>query len=180
MKRKIKWLLIGAVLGGGLVMYFPELRQSLPVMDRTKAEVVKIVDGDTFELRYQGRMEKVRLIGIDTPESFDNAKAEKDAARSGQDVKEIVRQGNEAKNFVKDLVPAATQVTVELDAQERDKYGRLLVYLYFDDGRMINEEIVKAGYANLLTYPPNVRYRERFLMAYRAARHERKGLWKRE
>ncbi|MBL7996544.1 thermonuclease family protein, partial [bacterium] len=61
---------------------------------------------------------------------------------------------------------------------ERDKYGRLLVYLYLEDGRMINEEIVKAGYANLMTYPPNVRYRERFADAYRFARENKKGLWK--
>ncbi len=180
MKRKLKWLLIGAVLGGGAVLYFPDLQKRLVETNGTEAEVLKVVDGDTFEIRFQGRVEKVRLIGIDTPESFENAKAEKDAGRSGQDVKKIVRQGNEAKNYVRALVPAGTKVRVEPDVQERDKYGRLLAYLYFEDGRMINEEIVKAGYANLMTYPPNVRYEERFLLAYRNARANRKGLWKEE
>ena len=179
MKQKLKWLSVGIMLGAGAVMYFPDL-QKLLERGRTAAEVIKVVDGDTFEIRYLERTEKVRLIGIDTPESSENAKAGKDAERSGQDVKKIVRQGNEAKKYVKALVPAGTGVRVETDAQERDKYGRLLVYLYLEDGRMINEEIVKAGYASPLTYPPNVRYKEKFLIAYRAARDERKGLWKQE
>ena len=166
-----------ALFGGGIAYYQPEGFDFLN-KDRSKAEIVKIVDGDTFEIRYQGKIEKVRLIGIDTPEAHANAKAEKDAARPGADIKVIVKQGNEAKNFVKQFAPEGTQVQVEMDVNERDKYGRLLSYLYFEDGRMINEEIVKAGYANLMTYPPNVKYKDRFLSAYRFARENKKGLWK--
>ena len=177
MRRIMKWVLILIVVfSGGIVYYQPEGFVFLD-KDRSKAEIVKIVDGDTFEIRYQGKIEKVRLIGIDTPEAYDNAKAEKDAARTGADIKVIVKQGNEAKNFVKQLVPEGTLVQVEKDVTERDKYGRLLAYLYFEDGRMINEEIVKAGFANLMTYPPNVRYRDRLLSAYRFARENKKGLW---
>jgi micrococcal nuclease len=62
--------------------------------------------------------------------------------------------------------------------ERRDQYGRLLGYAYLSDGRMLNEEIVRAGYANLLTHPPNVKYQERFLMAYREARENGMGLWK--
>ena len=56
---------------------------------------------------------------------------------------------------------------MEFDVQKRDKYGRLLAYVYLSDGKMVNEEIVKAGYANFMTYPPNVKYQEKFLKAYR-------------
>jgi endonuclease YncB( thermonuclease family) len=56
--------------------------------------------------------------------------------------------------------------------------GRLLAYLYLSDGRMFNEEIVKAGYANLMTYPPNVKYQERFLKAYQEAKDKGRGLWR--
>jgi micrococcal nuclease len=71
---------------------------------------------------------------------------------------------------------SSTTVKMEFDVQRRDKYGRLLAYLYLSDGRMLNEEIVKAGYANLMTIPPNVKYQERFLKAYREARKNKRGL----
>ena len=69
-------------------------------------------------------------------------------------------------------------VQIEFDVQQRDKYRRLLGYVYLADGRMLNEEIIKSGYASLMTYPPNVKYQDRFLKAYRAARSEKRGLWK--
>ena len=69
-------------------------------------------------------------------------------------------------------------VRIELDVQARDKYGRLLAYVYLPNGKMLNEEIVKAGYANLMTIPPNVKYQETFLRAYRQTREKKCGLWK--
>ena len=63
------------------------------------------------------------------------------------------------------------------DAQERDRYDRLLGYVYLTNGKMLNEEIVKAGYANVMTIPPNVKYKDRFLKAYREAREKERGLW---
>jgi micrococcal nuclease len=62
--------------------------------------------------------------------------------------------------------------------EKRDRYGRLLCYVYLRNGKMLNEEIVKAGYASLLTYPPNVKYQSVFLKAYREAREKKRGLWK--
>jgi micrococcal nuclease len=67
---------------------------------------------------------------------------------------------------------------MEFDVQKRAKGGRLLGYVYLSDGKMLNEEIVKAGYAYPMTVPPNVKYQERFLKAYREARENRRGLWK--
>jgi len=78
----------------------------------------------------------------------------------------------------KSLVKKGDKVKIEFDVQKRDKYGRLLGYVYLPGGRMLNEEIVKAGYVSLLTYPPNVKYQERFLKAYREARENKRGLWK--
>ncbi len=62
-------------------------------------------------------------------------------------------------------------------AQERDRYGRLLGYVYLSNGKMLNEEIVKAGYANVMTIPPNVKYQDRFLKACQEAREKKRGLW---
>ena len=86
--------------------------------------------------------------------------------------------GKKATVFVKTLVKKGDTIKIEFDVQQRDRYGRLLGYVYLSDGRMLNEEILKAGYANLMTIPPNVRYEQRFLMAYREARGNRRGLWR--
>jgi micrococcal nuclease len=107
-----------------------------------------------------------------------NKKAKNDAQRSGEDLKTITAMGKEATKFVKTLVKPGDTVRIEFDVQKRDKYGRLLTYVYLPNGTMLNEEIVKAGYANLMTVPPNVKYQETFLNAYREARENRRGLWR--
>ncbi len=86
--------------------------------------------------------------------------------------------GKESTKFVKTLVKPGDQVKLEFDVEKRDRYERLLAYVYLSDGRMLNEIIVKEGYANLLTIPPNVKYQERFLKLYKEAREGNRGLWK--
>ncbi len=149
-----------------------------PLYANESAIVISVTDGDTLRIFYKGEDKKVRLIGIDAPESKVNPKAEKDANRSGEDIKTIIRMGKKATRFVEKLVKPGDQVSIEFDLEKRDKYGRLLAYVYLSDGRMLNEEIVKAGYANLLTHPPNVKYEKKFLKAYREARNNKRGLWK--
>jgi micrococcal nuclease len=80
--------------------------------------------------------------------------------------------------FVKILVISGDPAGLEFDVQARDKYGRLLAYLYLPYGKMLNEETVKAGYANVMTIPPNVKYQETFLRAYRGTRENKRGLWR--
>lgn len=140
--------------------------------------VLWVVDGDTLKVNYKGKEESVRLFGIDAPESRINKKAKNDAQRSGEDLKTITAMGKKATNYVKSFVKPGDTVRMEFDVQKRDKYGRLLGYVYLSDEKMLNEEIVKAGYAQLMTIPPNVHYQERFLKAYREARENKKGLWK--
>ncbi len=140
--------------------------------------VVRVVDGDTLKVRYWGKEESIRLIGIDTPESRANKKAKKDAKRSGQDIKTITSMGKRATEYVEILVRPGDLVTIEFDVQQRDRYDRLLGYVYLSNGKMLNEEIVKAGYANVMTIPPNVKYKDRFLRAYKQARERKRGLWK--
>lgn len=143
----------------------------------TPAKVIRVVDGDTLKVELNGRVVNVRLIGIDTPESKVNKKAKKDAARSSQDIKTIVGLGKAATNFTKSIVKPGDLVDIEQDVQPRDRYGRLLVYVYLKSGKMLNEEIIAAGFASVMTIPPNVRYQERFLHAYRSAREGQRGLW---
>lgn len=162
-----------------LAAFFPAMTGASPVSrDNGVHKIVQILDGDTLVIRQNGRTEKIRLIGIDAPESGVNPKTKKDAAQTNGDIHTITQMGKEATRFVKTIVKPGDPVTVEFDRQTRDKYGRLLGYVYLTDGKMLNEEIVKAGYASLLTYPPNVKYRDRFLKAYREARENNRGLWK--
>jgi len=138
---------------------------------------MRVVDGDTLKVNIKGREESIRLIGVDTPESRINKKTKKDAMRSGQDVETIIAMGKKATAYVEGLVKQEDLIAIEFDVQERDKYGRLLGYVYLSNGKMINEEIVKAGYANVMTVPPNIKYKDRFLRAYKHAKERKAGLW---
>ncbi len=128
---------------------------------RELVTVIKIIDGDTLWVYYGGQREKVRLIGIDTPESKVNTKAKRDAEKTGQDIEIITAMGKRATKYVSSLVKPGHKVTIEFDVEQRDRYGRLLGYVYLSNGKMLNEEIVKAGYANVMTIPPNVKYKDR-------------------
>ena len=149
-----------------------------PLHAQQTTTVTRIVDGDTLKVFYLEGEESIRLIGIDTPESRVNKKTKKDAKRSGQDVETIIAMGKRATEYVESLVKPGGLITIEFDVQERDRYKRLLGYVYLSNGKMLNEEIVKAGYASVMTIPPNVKYKDRFLRAYKQARERKIGLWK--
>ena len=136
--------------------------------------VERAVDGDTLKL---SNGERVRLIGIDTPEVHESEKLYRDSRKSGQDVETIQALGRRAFLFTKGLVEGKT-VRLEFDVEKRDKYKRLLAYVYLPDGTFVNAEVIKQGYASLMTYPPNVKYVDTFQQLYREARENRRGLWK--
>ncbi len=137
--------------------------------------VSRVIDGDTLKLESG---ERVRLIGIDTPEMHESNKLYKDSQRSGEDVSTIQKLGRRAYEFTKNLVEGK-RVSLEFDAEKYDKYNRLLAYVYLKDGKtFVNAEIVKEGYASLMTIPPNVKYANLFSKLYQEARADRRGLWK--
>lgn len=145
---------------------------------RHNAKVLYVIDGDTIKIMYDGKKQSIRLIGIDTPESKKNSKAFKDSRRSGRDINAIVSQGKIARKYVKGLVKKGDRVRIVFDIEKRDRYRRLLGYVYLPDGRMLNDIIIRNGYANPLTIAPNVRYRKKFLRSYKYAREHRRGLWR--
>lgn len=150
---------------------------SLAGESRQQARVIKVVDGDTIVVEIGFRREHVRLIGIDTPESKPNRHAEKQARDRNLDQKTILTMGNQAANHARALLPKKSTVHLEFDVEKRDQYNRLLAYVWLSNGTMANEEIVKAGYAYLLTVPPNVRYRQQLAAAFSEARRDQRGLW---
>ncbi len=142
--------------------------------------MITVVDGDTLRLRLGQDRELLRLIGIDTPESRVNKRAEKQAERSLTDTNTIIKLGERAKSAVSGMVPVGSRVTVEFDVERRDHYGRLLGYVYLPDGRMLNEKILSMGYGKLLTVPPNIRHSDRLRAALSEGRTARRGLWSME
>ncbi len=142
-----------------------------------EAVVLKVIDGDTLLVLVNGRKERVRLIGIDTPESSFNRKARRDVQRFKVAPEDMIEAGRRAKEFVKTLLKPGTKVKLELDVQVRDKYGRLLAYVYLPDGRMLNLLLVERGLARVYTFPPNVKYTEKFLQAQEKARERGIGFW---
>jgi micrococcal nuclease len=118
--------------------------------------VQRIVDGDTLVCEGDQR---VRLLLIDTPELSQ------------------APYGRQASRALQRLAPVGTRLRVETDVQFRDRYGRILGYLWTTDGRFINEEMVAAGMAMVLVYPPNVKYVDRLRAASAEARRKKVGLW---
>ncbi len=158
-------------------VFFMSLLSS-PLNAQQKTTITRIIDGDIIQALYGGVEKRIRLIGIDSPESRVNRKAKKYANMDEHDIKTIIEMGKEAKAYVDGLVKRGDLITIEFDVQKRDKYGRLFCYVYLSNGKMLNGEIVKAGYAILMTIPPNVKYKDMFLREYKYARESKRGLWR--
>ena len=136
--------------------YFPSKKE----IPDSPVEVVSVTDGDTLKVLIGSRQEKVRLIGMDTPEMAQKP------------------WGGYAKKYLEGLVNASgRQVKLEYDVEKRDKYGRLLAYVRTADGQFVNYLLVRNGYAMLFTVPPNVRYVDDLTSAQKEAREKELGIW---
>jgi len=127
-----------------------------------EASVVRVIDGDTIEVEIAGNLYRVRYIGIDTPETVHPTRGEEP-------------YGKEASAKNKELVEGK-EVHLEKDVSDTDKYGRLLCYVWVGD-LLVNAELVRLGYAQVATYPPDVKYQDLFLQLQREAREAGRGLW---
>jgi len=148
--------------------------------DLIPVKVAYVIDGDTYKIYYQGEKKSVRLIGIDTPETQKNNRAELQSRQFGKDIEEIKKLGQQAKQYATNFIKEGQTIYLEFDVQKTDKYGRLLAYVWLDKGKnkMMNEIMIKEGYAVVYTVPPDVKYVERFLQAQKQARENKKGLWR--
>lgn len=138
--------------------FFPTKDQELELSK--KIYVLNVIDGDTIKLS-DGRV--VRYIGINTPETKDKRKG-------------IECFGKEAFEKNKELVEGK-EIRLEKDVSEKDKYGRLLRYVYVDE-IFVNDYLVREGYAYAVTYPPDVKYQKQFKEAQDEAIENNRGLWK--
>ncbi len=129
-------------------------------VEKTAARVEKVSDGDTMYALVNGRSEKIRLIGIDTPEIGQRPWGERSR-----------------KHLEKMLDLSSWNVIIECDVEDRDQYGRILAYAWTTKGKMINEEMLRSGYAVLYTFPPNVKYINELRAAQKEAREKKLGIW---
>ena len=137
----------------------------------TPATVERVVDGDTAIFHLSSTRERVRFIGINAPE----------------DTSRVDPFGPEATAYVKRMLTAGRTVYLEQDAEQRDRYGRLLSYVWLEQPssasdvemrtKMLNAKLALDGYAQQMTVPPNVKYADRFRTYVREARLAGRGLW---
>jgi len=156
MIRKTVFLILSLILILSFTLTAAELKQ---------AEVVRVIDGDTIEVKLEAGTTDVRYIGIDTPETHGK----------------VERYGKEATIYNKALVGDKT-VWLEIGVQSTDKYGRLLAYVYLDPAKksMVNAILAAQGYAEVMTIPPNVKFADTFKELVRSAREDKRGLWSKE
>lgn len=129
-------------------------------------KVAKVIDGDTIEIDRYGKIETVRLIGIDTPETVDPRKPVQCFGKEASDNSKALLQGK--------------SVRVETDplVGERDKYNRLLAYVWLDDNQLVNQLLISGGYAHEYTYrSQSYKYQDQFKQAEMAAKESGTGLW---
>ncbi|MCI0407280.1 MAG: thermonuclease family protein [Acidobacteria bacterium] len=149
---------------GGLQQPEETRPRSQPALSNITVKVVRVVDGDTIDVCcLQGKEERVRYIGVNTPETHHPTKG-------------IEYYGREAAAANRRLVEGKT-VRLEFDVQLRDPYRRLLAYVYLEDGTFVNAWLVEHGYAQVMTVPPNVKHQDLFLSCQQAAREAGRGLW---
>jgi len=133
--------------------------------DPAVGDVTKITDGDTIHVSIGGGDETVRLIGIDTPESVDPRTP-------------VECFGREASAHLAELIPVGTEVRLVRDIEARDRYGRLLAYVYrLPDELFVNVAMARDGFAAQLTFPPNVAHVDELGDAVEEARDAGRGLW---
>jgi len=129
------------------------------------ATVKSVVDGDTIEIAIGGKTERVRLIGVDTPETKHPTKG-------------VECFGPEASAYTEQLLPKGTALRVERDVEARDKYGRLLLYVYIADSNVfVNLDLVINGYARPMVFEPNTAHKADFAQAATQAELRNVGLW---
>lgn len=149
--------IIGALITVVIILIFSMIQQSdiddIGVQEYNSAFVTHIVDGDTFDI---ATGERVRMIGIDTPE------------RGKYFYKE-------SSGYLAGLIDGK-QVVLVKDVSETDRYGRILRHVYYDDV-WINEQMIKDGFAKFVTFPPDVMHVDVFSNAQESAREQKRGLW---
>lgn len=170
-KYKTKIIIITTIIiVCGFAAYFSspskKYTYKIPKIDLERQyEVAKVFDGDTFEIKLDKQTMTVRMLGIDTPETIDPRKP-------------VQCFGKEASDMTKEIL-VGHSVNLQIDKTQSftDKYGRLLAYVYRDDGLFINQYLLENGYAHEYTYAIPYTKQKEFKKIEKEAREQKKGFW---
>jgi micrococcal nuclease len=154
-----------------------DVRQPTPPPTLEHALVVRVVDGDTIDVEVDGRRQRVRLIGIDTPELHESGKLERLARGSSERRSSIQALGRVADAYTRRAL-LEHGVGLSYDVEHFDRWHRVLAYIWLDDGTLFNAQLLRDGMATLLTIPPDVAYAAYLGACERAARDAQRGFWK--
>jgi endonuclease YncB( thermonuclease family) len=150
-------LTLGSLLYGWMAKNTPEGKKP---DENSSVYIERVIDGDSVEAYIRGKREQIRFIGIDAPELSQKP------------------WGRRSKKFLEDLISTSGwQVRIEYDVEKKDKYDRILAYLWSRDNKLVNEEMPSNGYAVLYTFPPNVKHVDRLTSAQVIARENKRGIW---
>ncbi|MBA4496195.1 thermonuclease family protein [Paenactinomyces guangxiensis] len=139
--------------------------QDLPGNKKISARVVEVIDGDTVKVKLDGEEETVRMLLIDTPETNHREKGEQPF-------------GSQAKRFVTKLLPPGKEVLLEKGENERDKYGRLLAYLYLDEQTSVQQLLLERGLARVAyVFEPDAKYEDFYRQLENSAKKKSLGIW---
>jgi micrococcal nuclease len=130
--------------------------------DRQKALYVSTIDGDTIKVFFDSSTQTVRMLSIDTPESKANRKAKRDAKAANVDVADIVKEGKKSTEYTRKLLSENPNIELEFDAEKRDRYSRLLAYVWLNKDTMLNELLLKGKYAVPMVYGTTTKYLDIF------------------
>ncbi len=161
MIKRLALPLIGLLAMVAALVFFLQGQPGAGLPEGEDARVVRVIDGDTIQVEVAGQTYRLRYIGIDAPESTNTSEC----------------FGREATAFNREIV-AGQRLRLERDVNDTDRYGRMLRYAYLPDGRMVNEVLVREGYAVARSYPPDVKHQDRLRDAERDARQAGRGLWR--
>ena len=169
----IKFVILGSSSSSSSLFHQPPPAEATGIVKAVQVRVLKVVDGDTIHVNLNSTEERVRLIGVDTPETKHPQKG-------------VEPFGPEASEYTKETL-GRKMVWIEFDVGQRDRYGRLLAYVWLEmpesgtdeeiRAKMFNARLLLNGYARLMTIPPNVKYVDRFKEYQTEARENQKGLW---
>jgi micrococcal nuclease len=137
------------------------------------ARIMRIINGDTLTILYHGKWEEIKLIGLDMAETTLNDRVYEKALKNSTTPAAIINRGLADREFVKKYLQYGSQIWIEFDTQKRDRFSRLLGYVYLADGRMLNEIILRAGLTEPLLIPPNLKYQQRFQEIARLAQKDK-------
>lgn len=164
-------LIVGALAGYILYRTFIILRLYLTALNPFAGKITRVVrcaDGDTIIVgnpKNKKKRQKVRLIGVDTPESLRSL------------YQDVMPFGKEASEYTKKRLKKGRRIFLYYDKESQDKFGRTLAYVYLSNGEFFNATLMKKGYAFAYRYPPNVKYANHFKMLEKKAKKQEKGIW---